>query len=52
MEMRFVLVLKVVEDDLDLLLGLDVDFQIMLGASLGMSTNDILSHHDEGMSNI
>ena len=48
-EMRIlVLVLEVVENNLDLLLGLDVDFQIVLGAGLGVPTNDILAHHDKG----
>ena len=44
---NLVLVLQVVENNLDLLLGLDVDFQIVLGARLGVSANNILSDHDE-----
>src|SRR5215472_12821502 len=35
------------ENDLDLLLGFDVNFEIMFGANLGVTTLNILTHHDE-----
>src|SRR5262249_1210850 len=42
-----ILVFQVVQDDFDLLLSLDVDLEIVLGAKLGVAALNILAHHDE-----
>lgn len=42
------LVFEVMEDGLNLLLGFDIDLQIMLGAGLGMFADHVLTNHDEG----
>ena len=39
--------LEVVKNDLDLLLGFDVDLQIVLCSSLAMPALKVLANHDE-----
>src|ERR1700729_2354838 len=42
-----ILVFEMLQDDFDFLLGLDVDFEIVVRAKFGMAPLDILADHDQ-----
>ena len=47
LQQQIVLIFEVFEDHLDLLLGLNIDLEVVLGAGLGVGALDVLPDHDQ-----